>query len=387
MVSGSMRGFNRGGTLLAVRQASNVEFYKVVPGTMLDRVSDQQYQMLAVHPSLQLLGVGHAGGVSILRQDNHEVLCELPAGETRGLCFHPKDGSLLLSSEAGLWRWPIVQTSVPAGIVFRVGPPDQIRADQVSSELLGSDQKMFGFVRINGEGNRLLFRNDSSHSAVVFDLNEERSPVKLNGDALSIMDISPDGRLVAGGDLTSREIQIWDTDTGSVIRKLPFADGFPYLRFSGNGQWLAANGLTSAAVWNVADWTQVHSIHLDCHGPAAIAFSPDHQTLAIGRWGRSTQLFDVQTAKPLATLDSPVLPVTFRDLSFSVDGHHLYGASDFGGAYSWKLGQLRNRLATVNLDWSTAPLPPLNDLNPETGSVTVELDLGTFNQELTTQNR
>ncbi len=118
----------------------------------------------------------------------------------------------------------------------------------------------------------MLYRDNTSNEASVFDLTVSDPPVRLEGVALSIVDISPDGTLVVGGDQYSRELQVWETSTGKVVKTLPFEDGFSYVRFSHNGQWLAANGLTSVAVWNVEDWSQKLTKPLDCHGPAGLAF-------------------------------------------------------------------------------------------------------------------
>ncbi len=153
---------------------------------------------------------------------------------------------------------------------------------------------------------------------------------------------------------------MWETSTGKVMKTLPFEDGFPYVRFSHDGQWLAANGLTSVAVWNVEDWSQKLTKPLDCHGPAGLAFSRDNSTLAVGRWGKSLQLLSVESGALLATINSPTLPTTLRDLVITNDGQHLYGVADQDGVYSVNLGEVRTRLASVGLDWTTSPLhqPP-----------------------------
>ena len=123
------------------------------------------------------------------------------------------------------------------------------------------------------------------------------------------------------------------------------------------------------------DWSLSHAIPLNCHGPAALAFSPDSTLIAIGRWGGSTQLYDVTTATLLASLESPHLPVTLRDMVFSSDGRHLIGSSDREGTCMWDIGKIRSRLSEVNLDWDSAPLPEAAVLPDESESA-VEVDLG-----------
>lgn len=259
----------------------------------------------------------------------------------------------------------MVRSTVDGVTTLRVGPPVQLENGLAPT----------GSLRMSADGNTLLVAHGGDQNAWVVDRSGSRPRVPLPATAIASMDISPDGQWAAGGDHLGEKVSVWNTQTGQLEKELSVADGFPFLRFSPDGKWLAANGLASASIWKVKDWSLAHTIPLNCHGPAALAFSPDSTLIAIGRWGDSSQLHEVETGKRIASLESPHLSTTFRDMLFTADGRHLICTTDREGTCMWDIGKIRERLAEVDLNWASPPLPAAAVL-PVESEVSVEVDLG-----------
>ncbi len=364
-IAGTMKGFHRDGTSLAIRLPRSVEFYRFRTAEVLTRLDRGSTGSIAIHPAEQLVAAIDPDGVRVLDLVTKKTLFHLPIDGITGLIFHPKDGSLVTSGASGVSTWPIVRSTADSVTTLRVGPPVQLENGLAST----------GTVRTSTDGNTLLVADGGDQGAWVLDRGGSRPQVPLPVPSMASMDISSNGQWAAAGDELGEKVSVWNTQTGQLEEELPFADGFPFLRFSPDGKWLAASGLVSASIWKVEDWSLSHTIPLNCHGPAAIAFSPDSTLIAIGRWGDSTQLYDVTTATLLASLESPHLPVTFRDMVFSSDGRHLICSTDREGTCVWDIARIRSRLSEVNLDWGSAPLPEAA-VQPVESEFSVEVDLG-----------
>ena len=322
-ITGTMKGFHQDGSKLAVRLSQSVVIYNVLSPEVLTWLDRRSTGTVAMHPTERLLAAIHPNGVRLVDPGSRRILLELPIGQTGGLTFHPTDGSLVTSGAAGLWSWPMIRSIGDSSTTLRIGPPLRLEDGLAPS----------GIVRVNADGKYLLVADGDNQSAWVVDRSGIRPRMPLPVTAIASMDISPDGQWAAGGDHLGEKVSVWNTQTGLLEKELPVADGFPFLRFSPDGKWLAANGLASASIWKVKDWSLAHTIPLNCHGPAALAFSPDSTLIAIGRWGDSSQLYEVETGKLIASLESPHHPTTFRDMLFTADGRQLICTSDREGTY------------------------------------------------------
>jgi hypothetical protein len=85
------------------------------------------------------------------------------------------------------------------------------------------------------------------------------------------------------------------------------------------------------------------------------------------------ELFDLDGAR-LAALDLPE-PMPLYWMAFSPDGRRLALATQSRRVYVWELGNVRAKLAELNLDWEQPPYPPLVD-SVETERLHVGVDLG-----------
>ncbi len=176
--------------------------------------------------------------------------------------------------------------------------------------------------------------------------------IAAGSNALSL---SPDGSIVAVGllrpgpvrsnngipepSLPVAAVELWDTQTGMLIRSLPDVTsesyGFYSVSFSHNGRYLAGIANDGLYVWNAATGKRIKRIAVPrptavetaWHAPnCAIAFSPIDNFIAIPTAEGEIVFIDVESEDdtPLATVkghDGPVNSVAWRrDGEFLVSG-------------------------------------------------------------------
>ena len=88
-----------------------------------------------------------------------------------------------------------------------------------------------------------------------------------------------------------------------------------------------------------------------------MAYSPDGHVLAVACSRYAVQLIDVATCRPLARLEPPALQ-HLAWLCFSPDGTQLVATSENHTIQLWDLRAIRQRLATMSLDWPAPPYAP-----------------------------
>jgi WD40 repeat protein len=178
-------------------------------------------------------------------------------------------------------------------------------------------------------------------------------------DRLEYLSFTPDNRLLAGGAWQRPDVKVWDAKTGNVVttfKTVPTARPI----FSPDGRWLVI-GTGAAYQFHETDtWKPgLRIAREDCgHNPATGAFTPDGATFAA--WSRPgvVTLFDTRDGRELVSL-----PVTARtgsfdthgELQFTHDGRKLLVVADMRHVQVWDIADLRGQLATVGLDWESAP--------------------------------
>lgn len=116
--------------------------------------------------------------------------------------------------------------------------------------------------------------------------------------------ISPDGQTVAS--LHGKTIRVWNLHTGELLYTI---DKYPrsqeYFIISGDGEILvrsidAASNLVE--IWQVGE--RLHSLYGHEQQIAAIALSPDRQTIASGGFDKTIKIWHLKTGKLLFTIGS-----------------------------------------------------------------------------------
>jgi WD40 repeat protein len=130
---------------------------------------------------------------------------------------------------------------------------------------------------------------------------------------------SPDGKRLAvgGGGGQSGRVELWDVDTGRLVRSLPGHGAVVWtLAFSPDGTRLAsASHDKTAKVWDVATGKELLSLKRHTDRVNAVAFAPDGHRLATGSRDKTVKLWDSANGLEIRTLaghTASVAAVAFR---------------------------------------------------------------------------
>ena len=137
------------------------------------------------------------------------------------------------------------------------------------------------------------------------------------------------------------------------------------MRFSPNGEWLAASDGATSYIWRTSNWELVHELareHPD-GWPGPIAFSPDSSVVAVPHSRYVAQLTDPVTGKTLGVLEAPSR-CSLGSYSFNADGTRL-AITEGSRVQLWDVAELRRRLEKMELDWDTPPVTRRITMSPE----------------------
>lgn len=149
-------------------------------------------------------------------------------------------------------------------------------------------------------------------------------PLQLAFPMAASIAYSPDGSQMAVSG--QREIQVWDTATPHAPTTLTLSEGIREVRFSPDGELLAAACLDGFIhIWSPQ--SREKKAVLKGHGTYAmsLAFSPDGKTLVSGSADFKMKFWNLRTMKELVSIDEHQGSVT--SLNFSRDGKTLLSTS------------------------------------------------------------
>jgi WD40 repeat protein len=167
------------------------------------------------------------------------------------------------------------------------------------------------FIATSAEKDEIVLWQTTTHREV------RRFP--LFGEKLQGLAFSPDGRLLAGSEVTYNHprVGIWDVHSGSLLLKVEGR----MVAFSPDGKVLATAVRDSAVLWELPSGNRKATLKGHVQDVMGIAFSPDGKTLATGGDDQKVKLWNVATEQEMATLE--LLRGGCRSLRFSPDGRTL----------------------------------------------------------------
>ena len=142
------------------------------------------------------------------------------------------------------------------------------------------------------------------------------------------------------------DVIIWDTQTGSVARRIACGPGF--LGFSPDGRWLCVTDGRVVRLWHVGTW--LPGLVIEADKPGVFGFSADGRQLALADEA-GIRLVELDTGPRLATLTPPPEALTAAwAIAFSPVASQLAVSAGERTILLWDLGLIRERLAALGLE-------------------------------------
>lgn len=119
----------------------------------------------------------------------------------------------------------------------------------------------------------------------------------------------PNGRRLAAGGVDNR-IRVWqigpaakEGDNPLLYSRFAHEGAIVRLAWSADGRWLASSAEDrTVKLWNAGKMVERHVLPPQSDTPAALAFSPDNESLFVGRLDGTFANYSVQTGKPIETV-------------------------------------------------------------------------------------
>ncbi|MBX3417115.1 MAG: protein kinase [Pirellulaceae bacterium] len=207
-------------------------------------------------------------------------------------------------------------------------------------------------ANLSGDNDRIVAFSERTRMASVFDI-ETRSTIARTGEHRNLDRalISPDGRWIVTSTWGGSGLRVWDAISGELVREMNSQYGNATIAFSPSGTFLAATDGGRQYLWRVADWELVHEWQREEPDgwPGPVTFSPDEHWLVLPQNRTTARLVEIESGKCLAILESP-RRMSLSSYAVSPSGRYialLHGE----GIQLWDLKHLRQRLATLGLDW------------------------------------
>jgi len=161
--------------------------------------------------------------------------------------------------------------------------------------------------------------------------------------------LSPDGKLVVGGDPSKKAIKLWNAATGALERTLSTGKTQPWsLAFSPDGKTLVIGGQNDnhsgqVQLWDAQTWTLKHVSDQE-HYVNQVAFSPDGKMVASCEGGELVQVLGAEKGKVIHSLKGD--RHWHRTVAFSLDGKIVAAGGADGKIRLWDVqtGQLTETL-------------------------------------------
>jgi serine/threonine protein kinase/WD40 repeat protein/tetratricopeptide (TPR) repeat protein len=310
---------------------------------------------VALSPGGRLLASVGSAGVELwdlaANREGDKHLATLPVGPSLAVHFDPKGSLITDSKHAGLQRWPVTPDASTGGL--RIGPPESLGLS-ARAPLFGNNPDF----ALSADGRTVVHCPDHDH-ALVYDLDNPRRKLHLEGPDLRHAAFSPDGRWLATGNWQGHGAKVWNAHTGEVVCDLDLYEpdeGAAWPAFSPDGKWLVVGTYGEHRFWEVGSWQKRHGFARanGTKAVARVAFTRDGKLLAVLHDVSEVRLLDPETGREFARLPAAGCPQCF-----SADGSQLVTGGVRGGVFQvWDLRLIRRQLKELGLDWDLPAYPP-----------------------------
>jgi WD40 repeat protein len=291
-----------------------------------------------------------------LSSDGKRLACSTPSGVS----------VWDLASAGAIMHWPLKNARAvafsPEGHLLTAEKGLFLRAGrfQAEAELAGqfdqsiclwsSPSAICDDVALSQCGRKIAVSN-GRNEAVVIHREPGGEPLFLSGHAdVRFVAISPGGEWAATGTEHGKDVGIWETKSGRLLKLLPVMGG-ARVAFSPDGGWLVINTREGCSFVEPGSWKVRHQLRMDAPAEEGwlgrIVFSPDGLLLAVSRSRKIIQLFEGRSGEFLMNLETLV----HAPVGFTEGGESLLVYGQHGEFFFWDMLLIRRQLAEIGLDW------------------------------------
>jgi len=252
--------------------------------------------------------------------------------------FHPNESGVFLLSTQEIKRLDFEIQSNP-------------RALKLEAIGIEPAKGVFGEAAFDSRGTILAVAEPLKNQVALLDGTSLKFLRAIGPHAgVSKIALSGDARWLATAPQTEGDIQIWDLETGGMLRRLS-EPGRTAFAFSPDGRWLALGLEQAYEVQDTRSGEKVATLPVRLGQNSkrrALAFSPDARWLAVLMGESDAALVDTGTWRTAVTLP-PRTPSAFGTLTFSGDGTLLAGGGEGGNICVWDWAAIQDRLTSLQL--------------------------------------
>jgi WD40 repeat protein len=175
----------------------------------------------------------------------------------------------------------------------------------------------------------------------------------------SFVALSQDGRWMASAGWNSKQIRLWDVQSGRMLLDMPIDEESKNVFFTPDNRNLIVALAGEVAFWDVETRQVTRRLPRDTGTfTGYVAFSADGKLMALDMAPGVIHLKEVSTGRTVAKLEDP-----FGDrptwLAFTPDGTQLVVGCKFAHlVHIWDLRAIRVQLKAMALDWDWPEFPP-----------------------------
>lgn len=323
-VSASRVTYSPDGKMLAASDSNNVMIYDPSSGKIIATLTGHQTDVTAVTISRdgKLIAAGSVKGAFIIWDLNSGIPLIEREGHVdaiEGLTFNPEGSALITSSDdATIKIWDVSSGELLQDFAESTGVVD--------SATFSPDGSLFAF----SDGSIHVWRLDLNDGATI------TSQEILNIPGGAYVKFSPDGQRLAA--VSGNEVKVWDASTGRELLTLFGHTGWAMgIDFSPDGKQLTSTSLDGTVkIWSLLPGHETVTVASPLTGYGTrVAYNPNGGEFATNGGDGSAMLWDAKTGELRLVMRGHDLEVL--NIAFSRDGTRLATGSLDGNTIVWDI--------------------------------------------------